>query len=53
MNDYRPTNRDFLVKGQQLSLREAAEFDRKMGAREKLTGWGKIARERAKGKRAA
>jgi hypothetical protein len=49
-NGYRPEVDDFLPRKswQQLSLREAGEFDRRTGQKEKLTGWGKIAKARAK-----
>lgn len=33
-------------KYKEFSLREAAEFDMKNGARERLTGWGKICKDR-------
>lgn len=36
------------TKYQQLSLREAAEFDYRTGQREKLTGWGIISKARNK-----
>lgn len=29
-----------------LSLREAGKFDKEIGAREKLTGWGKVCKDR-------
>lgn len=31
----------------QLSLRQSAEFDHRTGQKNKLTGWGKICRDRA------
>lgn len=44
----------FLVKEQimektdrMLSLRDAGEYDRENGARNKLTGWGKVSAKRA------
>lgn len=33
------------------SLREAAEFDQKNHARENLTGWGKICKERGENRK--
>lgn len=35
-----------LAEYKQLSLRESAKFDLENGARDKLTGWGKICKER-------
>lgn len=34
-------------KANTMSLRECAEFDRKNHARENLTGWGKVCKDRA------
>jgi hypothetical protein len=33
-------------KNDQMSLKEAGEYDRKTGQREKLTGWGRICKAR-------
>ncbi len=35
-------------RNNQMSLKEAAAFDFRTGQREKLTGWGKVCRARAK-----
>jgi hypothetical protein len=35
-------------KFNQFSLREAAKFDHETGQRDKLTGWGKVSKDREK-----
>lgn len=46
---YRPTMDDFKPQNsQQLSCKEAGQFDHTHGLREKLTGWGAICKARAK-----
>jgi hypothetical protein len=49
---YRPTVEDmtFTKSFQQLSCHEAGQFDHTHKLREKLTGWGKVCRERNKAK---
>lgn len=47
-HDYHPTVEDFTPRNpQQLSCREAGQFDHKQEARTTLTGWGRICKERA------
>jgi hypothetical protein len=49
MNRYRPTVEDmsFTANFQKLSLSEAGKFDFANGLKAKLTGWGKVCKQRA------